>query len=129
MRVAPGSPAFESGLGKDDEIIFVNDVKVENNLQALLTHFHAAVVTLKVSTPMKKLKSIALELSHEQFYPEYKLVKAENPSTTQQKFFNEWMKSSVSKTYTFMNWFGLYLLTNLLIPCLIFWDIEIYKKS
>jgi predicted metalloprotease with PDZ domain len=103
LRIATGSPSYEAGLGKDDEIISVNEVKVENNLEALLTHFHAAVVTLKVCTPMKKIKTIQLELSHDKYYPEYNLVKAENPSTTQQKFFNEWMKSAVSRTYSFMN--------------------------
>ena len=102
-RIAPGSPAYEGGLGLDDEIISVNDVKVENNLDELLTHFHAAIVTLKVSTPMKKVKSVVLELSHDKYYPEFKLIKSENPSTTQQKFFNEWMKSAVSRTYSFMN--------------------------
>ena len=76
---------------------------LENNLDELLTHFHAAIVTLKVSTPMKKVKSVVLELSHDKYYPEFKLIKSENPSTTQQKFFNEWMKSAVSRTYSFMN--------------------------
>jgi len=102
-KVAPGSPAYEAGLGKDDEVESVNDVKVEKNLEELLAHFHAAVVTLKVSSPMKKIKTILLELSHEKYFHEYKLVKSENPSTTQQKFFNEWMKSAVSRTYSFMN--------------------------
>jgi predicted metalloprotease with PDZ domain len=103
FRIAPGSPSHEAGLGLDDEIISVNDVKVESNLNELLTHFHAAIVTLKVTTPMKKVKSIDLELSHDKYFPEYKLVKAENPSTAQQKFFSEWMKSAVSRTYSFMN--------------------------
>lgn len=102
-RIAPGSPAYEAGLGLNHEIISVNEVKVENNLDELLTHFHAAIVTLKVSTPMKKVKSIVLELSHDKYFPEYKLVKAESPSTNQQKFFNEWMKSAVTRTYSFMN--------------------------
>jgi predicted metalloprotease with PDZ domain len=103
LKVAPGSPAYESGLSKDDEIISVNDLKVENNLDMVLTHFHAAVVTIRVCTPMKKMKTVSLELSHEKYFHSYKLVKSENPSTTQQKFFNEWMKSSISKTYSFMN--------------------------
>jgi len=103
LKVAPGSPAYESGLWKDDEILSVNDVKVENNLEELLTHFHAAIVVLKASTPMKKVKTISLELSNEKYFHEYRLVKAENPTTTQQKFFNEWMKSAVSRTYSFMN--------------------------
>ena len=101
--IAPGSPADEAGLAKDDEIISVNDMKVEKNLDELLTHFHASMVSLKVCTVMKKVKSINLELSHEKYFHEYKLVRAENPTTTQQKFFNEWMKSAVSKTYSFMN--------------------------
>ncbi|CAN5352436.1 PDZ domain-containing protein [soil metagenome] len=103
LKIAPGSPAFEAGLGKEDEILSVNDMKVENNLEELLIHFHASIVTLKVCTPMKKIKTISLELSHDKYFHEYKLIKAENPSTNQQKFFNEWMKSAVSKTYSFMN--------------------------
>jgi predicted metalloprotease with PDZ domain len=103
LKVAPDSPSYEAGLGKDDEIISINDIKVEKNLEELITHFHAAVVTMKVCTPMKKMKTILLELSHDKYFHEYKLIKAENPSTNQQKFFNEWMKSAVSKTYSFMN--------------------------
>lgn len=102
-KVAPGSPAYEAGLGIQDEVIAINETVVDNNLNALTSHFHAAVVTLKVSTPMKKLKTISLELSPEKYYYDYKLIKAEHPSTNQQKFFNEWMKSAVSKSYSFMN--------------------------
>jgi predicted metalloprotease with PDZ domain len=102
-KVAPDSPAFEAGLSVEDEILAVNELRVENNLEELLTHFHAAIVTLKVNTPMKKVKTVSLELSNEKYFHEYKLVKSENPSTNQQKFFNEWMKSAVSRTYWFMN--------------------------
>ncbi len=103
QKVAPESPAYEAGLGKDDEVLAVNDVLVEKNIEELLTHFHAAVVTLKVCTPMKKLRTITLELSHDKYFYEYKFIKSENPTTTQQKFFSEWMKSAVSKTYSYMN--------------------------
>ena len=103
LKIAPASPADEAGLGKDDEIIAVNDLKVENNLEELIEHFRAAIVTLKVVTPMKKIKTISLELSHDKYFYEYKLVRSENPTTHQQKFFSDWMKSSVSKTYSFMN--------------------------
>ncbi len=103
LKVAPASPSYEAGLGKGDEIISVNDIKVENNLESLLTHFHAAIVRIKVFTPMKKMRTISLELSHDKYFHEYKLIKSENPSTNHQKFFNEWMKSAVSKTYSFMN--------------------------
>jgi predicted metalloprotease with PDZ domain len=101
--VAPGSPAYEAGLAKDDEVIAVNQQQLENNMDELLTHFHAAVVTLKVVTPMKKLKSVALEPSHDKYFHRYSLEKAEHPTTNQQKFFNEWMKSAVSRNYSFMN--------------------------
>ena len=103
IRIAPGSPAEESGLAIDDVIVSVNEVAVENNLEELLVHFHAAVVTLHVCTPMKKIKKISLELSNEKYFQRYRLVKTENPTTTQQKAFNEWMKSAVSRTYSFMN--------------------------
>ncbi len=103
LKVAPGSPASEAGLSKDDEIVAVNDVKVENNLDELMEHFHAALVSLKVCTVMKKMKTISLELSHDKYFSQYTIARAENPSTTQQKSFNEWMKSAVSKTYSFMN--------------------------
>ena len=102
-KIAPDSPAWEAGLSTDDEIISVNDVRVENNLETLASHFHAAVVTLKVSTTMKKIKTVSLELSPTKYFHECKLVKSENPTTTEQKFFNEWMKSAVSRTYSFMN--------------------------
>jgi C-terminal processing protease CtpA/Prc len=91
--IAPGSEADKSGLGKDDEIISVNDIKVENNLNELCKLFEGRDITLVVSTQMKKVKSILLEPTSENYFLQYKLRKKPEATTEQQKFFNQWLKA------------------------------------
>jgi len=103
ISIVTNSPAYNAGLSIDDEIIAVNETKVEKNLDQLLNYFTTQKISLKVITPMKKLKTVLLELSEEKYFPQYKLVKTENPSTSQQKHFSEWMKSSSRQAYSYMN--------------------------
>jgi predicted metalloprotease with PDZ domain len=100
-HIAPGSPASKAGLSKDDEIIAVDERKVENNLNELLNLFleietHPKIL-LKVFTSLKKLKTIALEPSAEKYFQRVAISKIEDATTQQQKSFSEWMRSSTKQ--------------------------------
>ena len=90
--IFPGSPAFKSGLGKDDEIIAVNEIKVEQNIQAILKMLAGEKIVLTIFTPMKMLKDIALSPSSEEFFPRYSIVKKINANKEERDFFSAWLK-------------------------------------
>ena len=90
--VAPDSVADRAGLAKDDEVIAVNGVKVEGNL-AELTRFYADEnINLTVFGSMKKMGDIALSISHDTYYPQFKIVKRELVLPDQKQFFRKWTK-------------------------------------
>jgi predicted metalloprotease with PDZ domain len=101
-RIAPDSPASKAGLGKDEEIIAVNEIKVDNNLNELMNQYSGRI-TLTVFTVMKKQRNITLQSSDEKYFQVYELVQKENATTSEQKFFSEWMKSSVRQHSTSLN--------------------------
>ncbi|MFN8166952.1 MAG: PDZ domain-containing protein [Bacteroidia bacterium] len=88
--VFPDSPAFKAGLGREDEIVAVNEKKVEENLQELLSVSRGETVILTVLTPMKKLKDIAVEPNGKEFYMRYRLAKKEKASPDEQRLFKKW---------------------------------------
>lgn len=89
--VFPESPAFKSGLGKDDEIIAVNEIKVEENLQDLLFLSRGERIILTLLTPMKRLKDIAIESDAKEYYLKYSIIKNNNADQEQQRFFKSWL--------------------------------------
>lgn len=89
--IYPGSPAFENGLGINDEIIAVNEIKVEENLQALLKMFSMKKIVITILTPMKMLKDIAMSPSGTDYYSRYFISKKENPTREQREFFKSWL--------------------------------------
>ncbi len=91
--IAPNSIADKAGLGKDDEIIAINEIKVEGNLGELSRYFMDEPVALTLFTPQKKLKDIALAIGKETYYSKYKIVKGDHPLPEQKQFFRRWLKS------------------------------------
>jgi predicted metalloprotease with PDZ domain len=91
--VAPNSPADKAGLGKDDEIIAINEIKVEGNLHDLSRYFTDEPIALTLFTPQKKLKDVALAISNETYFHKYKILKRETASPEQKQFFRRWLKS------------------------------------
>ncbi len=89
--IYPDSPSFKAGLGKDDEIVAVNEKKVEENLQELLFLSRGERLILTVLTPMKRLKDIAIEGDSKEYYPKYAIVKNINADQDQQRFFKSWL--------------------------------------
>ena len=90
--IAPGSPAFKSGLGKEDEIVAVNEIKVEENIQAILKMLAGEKIVLTILTPMKMLKDIALSPSSEEFFQRYSIAKKINANKEERDFFSAWLK-------------------------------------
>ena len=89
--IYPDSPSFKAGLGKDDEIVAVNEKKVEQNLQELLFLSRGEKLILTVLTPMKRLKDIAIEGDSKEYYPKYAIIKNINADQDQQRFFKSWL--------------------------------------
>jgi predicted metalloprotease with PDZ domain len=71
--VMPGSPAWKAGLGRSFEIVAVNEIKVEENLSAILHEFHREKIILTVLSPMKMLRDIPLIPTDAEFYSRYML--------------------------------------------------------
>jgi predicted metalloprotease with PDZ domain len=91
--VAPNSIADKAGLGKGDEIIAINEIKVEGNLNELSRYFMDEAISLTLFTPQKKLKDIALAIGNESYYHTYKIIRREAATPEQKQFFRRWLKS------------------------------------
>ncbi len=89
--IAKNSPAYVAGLGKDDEIIAINETKVEGNLQSLLSLYSGEKIVMTILTPMKVLKDLALEPSTQEFYPKYSIGKRKSVSKENRDFFRAWL--------------------------------------
>ena len=98
--IAPGSPSFKAGLGKDDEIIAINEIKVEENLQAILKMLTGVKIVLTILTPMKALKDIALSPSNEEFFPKFTIHKKTNAAREDKEFFRAWLKQEFEESMT-----------------------------
>ncbi len=90
--IVGGSPASEAGLGIGDMIVAVNEIRVEENIDALLKMFAGKKIVLTILTPMKMLKDIAVAPSQKQFFAKYAIVKSSNPSAEKKEFYNTWLK-------------------------------------
>jgi predicted metalloprotease with PDZ domain len=95
--IAPGSPAFNGGLGKDDEIVAINEIKVEENIQSLLKMFAGEKIIITALTPMKLLKDIALAPGNIEYFPKFSIAIDKNASKEGKEFFKEWLKSEPEK--------------------------------
>lgn len=96
--IMPGSPAFIAGLGKGDEIIAVNENKVEENISAYFKMFKGEKVILTILTPMKALKDIPLSPSSEEYYQKFSIRKKDNATMENRKFFKAWLKQEFEES-------------------------------
>jgi predicted metalloprotease with PDZ domain len=88
--VVPGSPAAFSGLSKDDEIIAVNNYKVEKNLNDLSSYFETEEISMHVFS-LKKLKTVTLKGENKSFFNQYRIVEMPKPGKDQVEFLNQWL--------------------------------------
>lgn len=87
--VAPGSPGFFAGLTRDDEIITVNRIKVENNFSDLLESGGEEEIQIGFFS-LGQLKNTKIRKSKEEFYPFIFIKQIEKPTAQQQEAFNKW---------------------------------------
>jgi predicted metalloprotease with PDZ domain len=91
IAVLPGSIADRAGLGKDDEVIAVNEIKVEGNLAELIPFEESDDVVLTILTPMKRMKDILLATAPESYYHNYSIQIKQEMSTAQQANLSAWL--------------------------------------
>ena len=90
--VAPHSIAAKASLAKGDEIIAINEIKVEGNLDALSKYFSDEAVVMTIFTQQKKLKDVVMTIGKESYYHQYKIVKRDDALPEQKQFFRRWLK-------------------------------------
>ncbi len=90
-HVAPDSPADFAGLSKDDEIIAVNGMKLQNNLKEWCDYFKGEALTLSIIS-QGILHQKVLIPGDSTYYHKYE-VEMNEGATSQQKFaFLAWSK-------------------------------------
>lgn len=88
--VYPGSPGAVGGILKDDEIVAVNDLKVEGNLNDLLEYFKEDEVELTIFSS-RKLRRVRLLRKEQSFFNKYTLEASEELTSAQLHFRNSWL--------------------------------------
>ncbi len=87
--VAPGSPAEKAGLSKDDELICLNNTKVEGNLNDLLKMEEGKKMTLEVFT-MRQKKTVELSAGDKNYYSQYTIELLDEADSKQKERFTKW---------------------------------------
>lgn len=92
--VAPGSPAWEAGLGIGDEIMAVNGFTLKNDLNEWLNYFSTENSSLTVSSN-GRLKTIQLykAQSDQSFFLNIRLKFCETTSRGKNEPANKWFES------------------------------------
>lgn len=91
-QVAPASVADLAGLGKDEEIISVNEMKVADNIQELLHLFKGEKIILTTYSPLQIMKDIALSPSGQEYFHHYSIRKKDKAGPDEQRLFKAWLK-------------------------------------
>lgn len=90
--IAPGSPSHRAGLARQEEIIAVNNQKVENNLDDLIRLYFASseTVTLHVISTQKKLRAVMLKSDGKKYYGQYRIEQPAELTAQQKAAFSAW---------------------------------------
>jgi predicted metalloprotease with PDZ domain len=92
--IAPQSIVDAAGLSKDDEIITINNFKVENNLNDWCNYFAGSTITLTVLS-QKTLKIIVLNANKSEYYQQYSIALKSGINDKEKAFFKAWTKQDV----------------------------------
>lgn len=92
--VYPDSPAFMAGLGLDDELVAINEIRVENNADELLRNYRGSKIVVTVINPMRRLRDVTLESSGKEYYHQYSITRSEFATAEQKNFFRQWLRKS-----------------------------------
>ena len=87
--VAPGSPGFAAGLTRDDEIICVNGIKVENNFSDLLENGGEDDISLKFFSG-GLLKETKIKRNNKEYFPVFYIRMLNSADTSQRNSFLRW---------------------------------------
>ncbi len=89
--IFPGSPAQASGIAKDDELIAINNYRIENNLSELIEMQASNNFELTLST-FRKLRTVTIRNSEKHFYSKYTLEPEQNCTHAQLMFRQSWLE-------------------------------------
>lgn len=84
-----GSPADMCGLCAGDEIIAVNNIKVEGDLEQWLSYFNMRDIKLTIARSQRMIEK-KIPVVHRNFYPKYNLNLLEKKSPAQLKALQSW---------------------------------------
>lgn len=87
---SPGSPADMCGLCAGDEILAVNNIKLEGDLEQWLGYFNIRDISLTIARAQRIIEK-KIPVVHRSFYPKYKLNVLEEKSPTQLKALQSWV--------------------------------------
>ncbi|HEX5002189.1 MAG TPA: PDZ domain-containing protein [Bacteroidia bacterium] len=94
--VYPGSPAYNAGLIKDDELISFNGTRIAGNLDELCAFKTFDTVEIITSTS-RKIVRVQLDKQQEQYYKKARIVSAEQLTMAQVQFRDAWLNISKPK--------------------------------
>lgn len=90
-HVAPDSVADQAGLSKDDEIIAINNIRLQNNLKDWTGFFNEEAITLTINT-QGFLSERTLIPGSERYYPRYTIEMLDHASDQQKLAYMFWCK-------------------------------------
>ena len=89
--VYPGSPSAKVELLKDDEVIAVNGIKVENNLSDLVDFANAGSIELTIFSN-RKLRTIIVANENKVYFSKFNLEAEIEMTQSQLEFRQHWLK-------------------------------------
>ena len=90
--IAPHSPAHQSGLLKDDEIVSINKIKLNNNLSDWSEYFENNI-ELTINSA-DEIKIVKLQKNDITYYPTINVVKQTSLSKQQESTYQQWKSLS-----------------------------------
>ena len=90
QSLSMGSPADMCGLCIGDEIIAVNNIKLEGNLEQWLGYFNIQDIRLTIARAQKMIEK-KIPVVHRTFYPKYQLNVLKEKSPAQLKALQSWI--------------------------------------
>lgn len=88
--VEPGSPAALAGLLRDDELIAINEIRVENNIADLTGYASGNAVKFTVASS-KRIQHLQLTKSDSAYYSRYNIRASAAPTAAQLQFRTDWL--------------------------------------
>jgi len=88
--VYPDSPASIAGVVKDDELIALNGIRIENNISDLIGINQTELPTLMIASG-RKIRELVLKTGRQEFYTKYTIEPEENCTLPQLQFRQHWL--------------------------------------